>query len=535
MVSWFKKIYIKENSIKGATILLMVTLVLSNLLGVIRDHFLAKHISTYYLDIYYAGFKLPDLMFNVLILSAVSSVFIPIFTEKISQKESKRGFELANNLLLAGVFFTTISAVILYFLLPFLIPLLVPKFSQDRINLTVSVSRILSITPIFFSISYALSGILNSYKRFFAYSIAPLFYNCAIIFGAVFLSGKYGVTGIAWSVVVGSFFHFLIQLPAARRTGLKISFTQFWKDRDLKRIIKLMIPRSIGLGTNQITAIAFTTIASALAAGSIAVYNFADNIQTMPVVVFGTSLATVLFPTLSEQAALQNKDIFIKYFSRAFKVITYTMIPSSIFLYLFSNQIIRLILGSGKFNISDTARASDTLGAFALAILFESLLTLVVRAYFAQKNTRIPMNASLVSMVIGISAGYIFSRYLGVAGLALGIALGNMFSVIYLLIIFDKKFIKIDFSQFSTYILKVLFASLVAGAIAYVSLRITGEIFDLRRVVGTLMQTLISGVLGISALIIISYWLGIEEISLVYKGVSQRLGFNSQEKLSDIQ
>lgn len=535
MVAWIKKAFASESTIRSATILLVVTLILSNILGMLRDHFLAGRISTYQLDTYYAAFKIPDLLFNVLILGSISSVFIPIFTEKISRKEDKRAFELASNILSAGLFFTILAAVILYFLLPSLIPLLVPRFSADRMQQTINLSRVLMLTPILFSISYTFSSILNSRKRFLAYSLAPLFYNLAIIFGTVFLSDRFGIVGVAWSVVVGAGLHFLVQLPSVRSLGFYFRPSAFWKDKDIKRIFYLMVPRSIGLGTNQITLLAFTTIASALAAGSIAVYTFADNIQTMPVVVFGTSLATVLFPTLSEQAALKDKENFLSYFTQALRAIIYTMLPTSVFMYLFSNQIIRLILGSGKFNILDTSRASNALAAFAFAILFESVLALIVRSFFAQKNTRIPMYASIVAMILSIGSGYLFSRSLGVAGLALGIALGNFLNVTYLLYFFNKKFIPLRLNTLSTFVFKVIFASAVAGLVSFISLKLTGDILNLRRFWGVFGQFTISGILGIGVYILLSVWLKMNELKFVFGKLTNRFHMTRGETLENIE
>lgn len=521
-MNFINKAFGKESSIKGATILLVVTLVLSNILGMLRDHFLAARISTYDLDTYYAAFKIPDLIFNVLILSAISSVFIPIFTEKIARQEETRGREIANRLFTAGLSFTVFFAIVLYILLPHLIPLLVPKFSADRITQTITIARIISLTPIIFSFSYLSSGILNSYRRFFAYSLAPLFYNLAIITGTLFFSGRYGIMGVVWSVVAGALLHFLIQVPALIRVGFSIRLQKFWHDKELWRIAKLMIPRSIGLGTNQLTMLAFTTIASALAAGSIAVYTFADNIQTMPVVVFGTSLATVLFPTLSAQIALEDKERFTNYFMRALKAIVYMMLPMSVLFYLLSNQIVRLILGSGKFNIFDTSRAGQTLAAFAFALVFEAALALIIKAFFAQKNTRLPMYASLIAMVASVALGYLFSRVYGVAGLALGLAAGNLLSAVYLIYYLNKKFITIDFGALFKFIGKAVIATLITGIVTYILLKITYNLLDLRRFFGVLWQTLIAGGGGILAFAIFSKWLKIEEFNLIISNLFSR-------------
>ncbi len=518
----FKKIFSDQSTIKRATALLIITLIVSNVLGMLRDHFLASRVSTYSLDVYYAAFKIPDLIFNVLVLGAISSVFIPIFTEKVAHQKEGRAREITNRLMTASLVFTGLFAVILYFTLPWLIPLLVPRFSADRLAQTVKIARIISLTPILFSLSYITSGVLNSYRRFLAYSMAPLVYNLAIIFGTLLLVNRFDIVGVAWAVVAGAFLHFLVQIPSILQTGFKYRLEKFWHDKDLFRIVRLMIPRSIGLGTSQITTLAFTAIASALAAGSIAVFTFADNIQTMPVVVFGTSLATVLFPTLSAEIAENNKENFAGYFTRALKAIIYIMLPTSVVFYLLSNQIVRLILGSGKFSLFDTSRAGQTLAAFCFGLVFEAVLALIVKAFFAQKNTRLPMYAGLLAMFSAIAFGYLLSRFFGVPGLALGLAAGNLISVVYLMYYLNKRFVKVDFGDLSKFVAKSLVSAAATGLITFLLIKITFYFVDLRHYFGILTQTLVSALGGIIGFCIVSKWLGVEEYDSIVKNIFVR-------------
>lgn len=523
----FQKALHSENSISGATAILVVTLILSNILGMLRDHFLAGKIATYHLDIYYAAFKIPDLLFNVLILGAVSSVFIPILTEKISHNLQDEAKEIAQKVMTAALFFTIVSATILFLLMPYLIPLLVPKFGLDRLAMTIKVARILMLTPVFFSISYTISGVLNSYKRFLAYSLAPLVYNFTIIIGVLLFSDRFSVVGVAWAVAAGSVLHALVQYPSAKRAGFSFKLKNFWGDRQIRNIFRLMIPRSIGLGMNQITLFAFTAISSALAAGSIAIYTFADNIQTVPVVVFGTSVVTALFPTLAEQAAREDRAQFYEYFIRAFRAIIYIMLPVSLLIYLLSNQIVRLILGSGKFTLFDTSRASATLAAFALAITFEALLGLLIRSFFAWKNTRLPMFASIISTIFSIILGFIFSRgELGVAGLALGLALGNLISVIYLFYLFDRKIIKVDLSTIKSFIFRIIISTALAGSACYLSKIYLDIILNLRTFVGVFLEAAISGGIGIITYFIITKYLKVSELSFLSQKILNKFKIN---------
>jgi putative peptidoglycan lipid II flippase len=394
--------------------------------------------------------------------------------------------------------------------------------------MTVKLSRILMLTPIFFSLSYTVSGILNSYHRFFAYSLAPLFYNLAIILGVILLSERFGVYGVAWAVVFGAILHFLIQVPTLIKVGFRFRLSAFHRDPELKRILYLMIPRSVGLGTNQLTLFAFTAISSALAAGSIAVFTFADNIQTMPVVVFGTSLATVLFPTLSINAANNNKEDFLKYFYRAIKAILYMMTPLAVFFLIFSRSIVKIILDNGQFSVFDSVRASETLAAFCLAIVFESILTIIVRAFFAQKNTKIPMYASFISMIIAIFSGYLFSRHLGVPGLALGIALSNFFSVVFLFYFFHKKFISIDFLNLFSFFGRIIVASVSSGYIIFFVRKFTNSFLPTTSFLFMLTEIIIAFVIFGLIYIQISRILKVDELSLVFKKLLEKLNRQSR-------
>jgi len=303
-------LFTKENSVRGASIILMITLALSNILGLFCDRFLAKNISTFNLDIYYASFRIPDLVFNFLILGAITSAFIPIFSDYITSKNLKEGYRLTNTLINMAALFLILCAIILYFLMPFLMPLVVPSFKGYRLEEAIRYSRLLMLTPIFFSCSYILGGVLNSFQRFFAYSLAPLIYNASIIFGAAVLAPRYGTIYIIYSVIGGSVLHLLVQLPSAIKLGFRFQSVLDWRDKSIHKIFKLMVPRTIGMGVNQIMLVVYTAIASSLAVGSISAFSLSNNIQTMPSVVFGTSFATAVFAKLKTKKSQRDKKNF---------------------------------------------------------------------------------------------------------------------------------------------------------------------------------------------------------------------------------
>lgn len=501
----FFKFLSKENSIRGASLILIVTLTLSNILGLIRDRFLTKNIDTFNLDIYYAAFRVPDLIFNFLILGAISSAFIPIFSDFLAQKKEREGFLITNELINIAVLLMIICAVVLFFLMPYIVPLIVPSFDTYRMTETIKISRLLMITPIFFSLSYILGGVLNCYKRFFVYALAPLFYNSAIIIGAAVFGPKYGITGVVYSVIVGSFLHFLVQLPAVVRLGYKFRLVLSLRDPAIKRIVRLMIPRTIGMGASQIMLLVYTAIASTLTVGSISAFNLANNIQTVPIVILGISFATAIFPTLAAKISEKNEKEFSFYLNRALRAIGFLLIPSSIIFILLRAHIVRLILGSGKFGWDDTKMTALALGFFSLSILAQGLIPLLSRAFYALKNTRTPMYIGIVSAIFSIVIAYPLAKELSVAGLALAFSIGSYFNAFVLLYYLRRKYPQIlDKGLVGSYA-KTLTISLIMGAITWGSLHILAGYVDMSRFFGILTQATTSFAIGAISFLGLSY------------------------------
>ena len=512
MVKRITGLFSSENSVRGASIILIITLTLSNLLGLIRDRFLTKNIATSDLDIYYASFRVPDLIFNFLILGAITSAFIPIFTDYVSKKEMKEGYEVTNTLINIAVLFMIVAAIILGIFMPHIIPLIVPKFDAHRMQEVVKYSRLVMLTPIFFSVSYILGGVLNSFKRFVAYAFAPLFYNAAIIFGAAFLAPKYGLSAVVYCVIAGAFLHLMVQLPSAMKLGFRFQRVFAWRHKAIKRIVRLMIPRTIGMGVNQIMLIAFTAIASSLAAGSIAAFELSNNIMTMPVVVFGISFATAVFPTLTSKISEGDKDGFAFYLNRSVRSIAFLLIPSSIIFILLRAQIIRLILGSGKFDWEDTQRTALTLGFFSVSLLAQGLIPILARAFYALKNTRTPMYISIVAAVVSIAFGYPLARNFGVAGLAIAFSIGSFINVSMLYYYLQKRYPNIWNKAIIGSFAKIISISLVMGFCVWASLHIAASHVDMNRFLGVLTQTFIACGVGFVVYFGLSYLFDLEEM-----------------------
>lgn len=477
--------------------MLVVTLFISNILGVIRDRYLAQKIPTDLLDTYYAAFRLPDLVFNILILGAIASAFIPVFTNLLTTRDKKQAFYVAHSVISIALSLMLVMLFLLYFLLPTLVPLIVPSFSLEKQQITLQLSRLFLVSPIFFGISYFLGGILNSYKRFFVYSLAPLLYNFSIIIGTRFFADDYGVTAPAVAVIVGAALHMAIQLPAAWKLGFRFLPRFDYKNPSVRKIGKLMIPRTIGLGAQQFLLLGFTAIGSGLGSGAVAIYNLADNIQTMPTAVFGNSVASAVFPHLSESASLRNRDKFARYIEKSIDSVLFFLIPSTVGVFMLRAQIVRLLLGSGFFGWEQTIETARTLGFFAIALVFSGLVPLLARGFYAWHDTKTPTIIGIVSAVISLVTGFMLSREFGIGGLALGFVIGSVINAGVLYIFLRKKVPQINEGNILLPVFKMIIATFIMAVVLQMVKQLFGTIYDLDRYFEVLIQTASAVILSV--------------------------------------
>ncbi len=487
---------------------------LSRLLGILRSRVLAgKFGAGDTLDAYYAAFRIPDFVFHLIVLGALSAAFIPVFTLYLQKEDKKEAWQLASIVLNFTILAVTIISAILFFFAPWLIFFIAPGFSGEKRELAVLFTRIMFLSPLFLGVSNVFSGILNSFKRFVAYAIAPLFYNLGIIFGAIFFVPCIGLSGLAWGVALGAFLHMLVQLPSVLACGFHYSFILDLKNKGVKKIGKLILPRMMGLAANQINLLFITFLASFLSAGSVAVFNLANDLQYFPIGIIGLSFAIAAFPSLAENFARDESQKFKQNLSSAVKQILYLIIPVSIFMLVFRAQIVRLILGTGHFDWEDTKLTLNALGFFALSIFAQSLIPLLARAFFALQDTITPLLASMASIVLNLILGFYLSSKIGVAGLALAFSVHAIFNMVILIYFLYRRLGGIDGGNLLSFLLKVIIASLLSGFLGQWLKTPLSLVFDTHTGLGLLFQTILALGGGFLLYLLLSWFLKIEEIS----------------------
>jgi len=500
-----KEIFKKQiNSITVAAALVAMSSLVSRLLGVVRDRILAGQFGAgKELDIYYAAFKIPDLVYNLIVLGALSAGFIPVFTRLIKDfrcndkdcQENKPAWYLANNILTIMFAALLVISVLGIIFAPFLMRFVAPGFDFESREIAASLTRIMFMSPLFLGLSGILGGILQSFKRFFVYSIAPIFYNLGIIFGAVYLVPRFGLSGLAWGVIIGALLHLLIQIPTVCSLGFQFRPRFNLKDANTRSIFKMMVPRTMSLAISQINLVVITALASGLAAGSLAVFNFANNLQSFPIGIFGISFAIAAFPALSEAAF--DRERLARNFSQAFRQILFFIIPATVLIIILRAQIIRVVLGTGNFNWSDTIMTMDALGFFALSLFAQATIPLLVRVFYARHDSKTPLYLGLFTVAANIALSLLLAPKMGVSGLALAFSISSIINFILLFVLIYIKTGAINISELVISVLRLTIAAIFAGLAAQALKSLVWPYIDMTKFSGVFIQLFSAGSIGI--------------------------------------
>jgi putative peptidoglycan lipid II flippase len=518
VVAMLKKIINRVSSVNEAAIVLAIASLVSRLFGVVRDSIIAAHYAGDVSDAYLAAFTIPDFVFNLVILGALSSAFIPIFTEYLNKngEDKEEAWALVNSLVNIGVIILAVILLAGVFLAPELVHLVAPGFSQEKQAMVISLMRVMFLSPLFFGLSNLAGGILNSFKNFIVYAIAPILYNLGIIVGALYLVPKFGYIGLAYGVVLGALLHMLIQIPGVFSLGYKYRMHIDWKHSALKKMAGLMVPRTIGIGVNQINEVVNTAIASTLVwQHAVSTFRWADNIASLPISIFGVSFAVAVFPTLAEKYSLSRLDEFKDDVVRVLRQIAFFVVPTMMLYWVLRAQVVRLILGYGEFNWDFTRFTVSALAFFTFGMLAQAAVHLLARSFFALHNTKTPLVVAVGTLIVNVGLALWLGPKFGVVGLAGAISLAALFEAIVLLGLLSKELGGMPWRAMSVYALQIVTASLVCGGAAYLMLRVMNLIVTTHTFWGILAQTLVTIFVAVLGYLAVAKLLKIPETKML--------------------
>lgn len=510
MIRWLKK---ESTSILGAATIVGVLSLVSRFVGFIRDRILAGTFGAGdQLDVYYAAFKIPDLMFQLIVVGALSASFIPLFTAHTQKKNGQeKAWEFTNNTLhLIGAAMVILSLVLVA-LAPWVASLIAPGFSEVKQLMVAQQMRIMLMAQVLLAVSMIYGSVLQSLKRFLIYSFAPIFYNLGIIGGALFLTEDFGVKGLAYGVVIGALLHLLTQIVGMHGTGYKYQWIMDWKRKDVRQMLKLMAPRSVGLAVNQVMFLVLTILASTLVAGSVTIFEFAYNIQFLPVGVIGVSFAVAVFPTLSELAQEEKAKKFASVVTSSALQMIYLLVPMSLLFLILRAQIVRVVVGAGEFDWAATIATADTLAFFALTFIPQALVFLFARSFYALQDTITPLAIAVVSSVVGVLSALILKNDFGVVALAMAYSLAVLVNMGLLWVMLRQRIGNFEETSFSLTFLKILAAGAVAGVTMQSLKPLVVEWIALDTFIGVFTQGFVAGGIGLVMYGVVAHVLRVPE------------------------
>ncbi|MCL5256887.1 MAG: murein biosynthesis integral membrane protein MurJ, partial [Chloroflexi bacterium] len=394
----------RATKIASSALIVMAGYLASRVLGLVREMVIGARFGTSgEYDAYVAAFRIPDLLFLLLMGGALASSFIPVFTGYLARNDSRRAWRLAtytiNGSLVVLVAASAVTAVFAGQLVPWLIA---PGMSPPQQALAVDLTRILLLSPLFLGLGGIAMGILNSHQSFLLPAFAPVAYNIFIIFGAVALVPFFGVRGLAMGVVLGAAANFLIQVPGLRRLGFKYTSALNTRDRGLRKVLTLLLPRLLGQAAFQINFIVITNIASRLAVGSVSALNYAYLLMLLPHGVFALSLSAVVFPQMALQYGGRQIDEMRDTLSKGLKTLLFLTLPSAVGLMILREPVVRLLLQFGSFTGHSTEMVAWALLFFSAGIPAYAVVEIMTRAFYALHDTKTPVFASVTTIAVNI-------------------------------------------------------------------------------------------------------------------------------------
>ena len=521
---WFSFIGKEIRGLHEAAYLLGSFALLSSLLALVRDKLLAFTFgASHSLDIYYAAFRIPDFMFAIVGSLVSASVLLPYFIERFERsKEDGMDFSSAIFSLFFGVI--VIASIIACIFAPWLVPKIMAGFAHDRSlpDLILSM-RIMLLSPIFLGLSNLFSSLTQMRHRFLVYAASPVAYNVGIIAGVLLFYPLVGISGLAIGVALGAFLHMAIQLPFLAHEKLVPRFTLRFDWKKIKKICYTSLPRTVTLSANELAEFVLISFASLLTVGSISVFNLAFNLQSVPLAIIGVSYSSAIFPTLSRLYYEKKLKEFLEKMIVAARHIIFWSMPVTIMFIVLRAQIVRTVLGAGKFDWADTRLTAALLALFVISTIAQSLIILFVRAFYAEGKTSRPLLINAISSAVIVVLGYLGIHYfyhapmfrffiedlLKVGGqsgtsvlmLALAYSIGTILNAILHWWTFERAY-----PGFTRPVLSTLFhsfaASVIMGYASFLSLRIFAAVFPLTKVWGIFLQGFCAGIIGLVVLVI---------------------------------
>lgn len=447
---------------KSGIFVMLITLV-SRVLGLARSVVVAYYFgASAGTDAFFSAFKISNFFRQLLGEGALGTSFIPLYNEKVGKEGEEEGKKFIFSILNIVFIFSVIVSVGMIIFSDEIIAVIVNGFSDETKIIASDLLKIMSCYFIFISLAGMIGAILNNFKCFAVPASTSIFFNLAILGGAIFFGKTYGIKAMAYGVLFGGFLQLVIVLPQFfKRTGI-YKFKIDFKDAYIKRIFYLMLPMLVGIVARQFNTIVDQFFASYLETGGVSALENATRIYNLPIGVFGISISTVIYPALSKKIVNKDFEAVEEDIKKGLNILLFLVVPSTIVLTVYATDVVRLIFEYGQFSKRAVEITSDSLLYYSLGLYFYTAIHLMTRAFYGMKNSRDPVKFSILSIAINIILNMLFIKTLQYKGLALSTSIAAMVNFSLLLHTFRKKYINMNLNHVGIFLLKVLGSSFAA-------------------------------------------------------------------------
>lgn len=507
----------RQTNILSAALIIMITVIFSQILGLVRQRLLVAIFgASNILGVYIASTKLPDFLFQLIIAGALSSAFIPVFSDYLAKDKNEEAHQMASSLLSLGLIIFLILSIILFIFTPFFLQIinLGSGFTIEQMRLMTDLTRIIIFAQILFIIATFLSALLQSYNHFFIPGIAAALYNLGMILGILFLSSYVGIYSAAYGAILGAVIFIAIQLPMIKKLGFSFKPNISYKTPGVLEVVKLMWPRTLSIAVFQLGTLATITLISFLPSSgrNYVIFDYAQTLSFAPIILFGQTIAQAAFPVLSRER--EKLEDFKTTFITSFNQMLYLILPFSAILLVLRIPIVRLVFGTGQFDWQATVLTGSTLAFFSLSIFAQALIYLISRSFYALHDTKTPLLVGIGTTAFMIIIGYLsISVYkTGVEGIAIAYSITSVLNLIILLILLDKKTGGFNKGALLPSILKIFSITFFTGFALYIPIKLLDQlVFDTTRTINLLLLTGISSIIGLSLYLFLTWFFNVKE------------------------
>ncbi len=514
---------IKKASVGKATGIMIMSLLLSRILGILRDTIMVSQFGRGdATDAYVLAFQIPDLLFFLIAGGALSSAFIPVFSEYLHTDKKEEAWKVFSSVV------TIMSAFLLVFIAlnmiftPQLVALMNKPEKASLFPLISQMSRILVPAQFAFFVGGLMFGTLYAHQRFSIPGLGPNIYNLGIIFGAVVISHfvSPGIVGMAYGGLVGAMIgNLVIPIFEMKRIGAKFTPGFNFDHPGVRKVFKLMLPVILGLSLPGVYAMIMRYLGSEFGSGVVTTLDLSNKLMQAPLGIFGQSFAIAVFPELSKLYAEKSMDKFRGQLSSTLCQTLYITIPIAAILAVLSSDIVAALYQYGKFTAADSASVSSCLVLFCIGIPAWCLHPILMRGYFAMQNTWKPIAVGTATTFVFVGFGYAFSHSpMSYLGLPLASSISAILMALTLIILVSKDSGGMEIEPFLLVFFKSLLGGLCAAAAAYALFHFlpTGNM-GLGRNVSAILRVLVIGCSAMWVHLLVTRKMGMKEAAIMEK------------------